>query len=116
MSGITYKIKHVGISTDAPSEAAALCAELVRIFALPDTHDTPIASWGSDLFEVMYTHKRGAYGHIAMQTEDVEAAMADLASRGITFDESSIRRDENGKINFIYLNGEWHGFCFHLTT
>ena len=41
--------------------------------------------------------------------------MADLAKKGITFQEDTIRRNENGKIKFIYLQGEWGGFSFHLT-
>ena len=60
--------------------------------------------------------RRGAHGHVALQTDDVEAAMADLSAKGIGFQEDTIRRDEAGKIRFVYLEQQVAGFAFHLTT
>ena len=60
--------------------------------------------------------KRGEFGHIGLVTPDVEAAMADLSSKGITFQEDSIRRDEAGKITFIYLEQQIGGFSFHISN
>ena len=54
-------------------------------------------------------------GHVAMQTDDVEKAMAALREKGIGFDESSIRKNEEGRISFVYLKKEIAGFQFHLT-
>ena len=59
--------------------------------------------------------KRGIHGHIALQTEDVEAAMADLSAKGITFQEDSIKRDPQGRITFVYLEQQVGGFAIHLT-
>lgn len=42
--------------------------------------------------------------------------MAELSQRGITFLEDTIRRDEQGKIRFIYLQQQIGGFAIHLTT
>ena len=50
-----------------------------------------------------------------MQTDDVEKAMAALREKGIGFDESSIRKNEEGRISFVYLKKEIAGFQFHLT-
>ena len=113
---ITYRIKHVGINNADEAEARRTVALLCALFGLEQAQETPVAYFVDELFEVMKNSDRGSRGHIAMQTEDVEAAMAELAARGATFDESTIRRDENGTINFIYLNGEIAGFQFHLTT
>ena len=69
----------------------------------------------SGLFEVMKNSKRGKHGHIALQTPDVELAMADLARKGISFQEDTIRRNADGKIIFVYLKEDIGGFSFHLT-
>ncbi len=116
MSKITYKIKHLGIRTDCQEEARQLAVILSALLDLGDVQETPIACWAGTLFEVMNSDKRGARGHVALQTDDVEAAMAELKAKGIEFDESSIRRDEAGKICFIYLKLDLNGFQFHLTT
>ena len=68
------------------------------------------------LMEIMRHSNLGVNGHIALQTDDVEAAMEDLASRGITFRPEFVRRDESGKVYFAYLDQEFGGFAFHLTT
>ncbi len=111
-----YRIKHIGIRTDSPEEAAQLAALLSALFDLGGTHETPVACWAGSLFEVMTSDRRGARGHVAMQTDDVEATMEVLKKKGVTFDEGSVRRDENGRIIFVYLEKELAGFQFHLTT
>lgn len=89
---------------------------LCGIFNQEITKEGPTGIFCGTIFEVMKHSRRGAHGHIALQTEDVEAAMADLAQKGITFQEDTIKRDENGKICFIYLVQEFGGFSFHLTV
>ena len=41
--------------------------------------------------------------------------MAELAGKGITFYENTIRRDKDGKIIFVYLQQQFGGFAIHLT-
>jgi len=113
---VTYRIKHVGINNPNEEEARRSAALLCALFGLEETLETPAAIFAGDIFEVMKHDRLGRCGHVAMQTEDVEAAMAQLAARGVAFDEKTIRRDENGKIKFIYLRDEYCGFRFHLTT
>ena len=116
MAKITYRIKHVGINNENEAQAQQLVDVLCGLFGLERTKETPAAIFGGEIFEVMKHSNIGKNGHIAMQTEDVEAAMAELSAKGITFRENTIRRDENGKINFIYLEQEFGGFAFHLTV
>ena len=111
-----FRIKHIGIRTDSTEEAASTAALLAALFDLPGTHETPAAVWAGDLFEVMRSDKRGARGHVAMQTDDVEAAMEALRAKGIGFQEGTVRRNEEGKIVFVYLDKEIAGFQFHLTV
>ena len=65
----------------------------------------PVSLWAAFL-KCSRSRGRGAHGHIALQTEDVEAAMADLADKGVTFDQDSIRRRADGKISVVYLEGK----------
>ena len=113
---ITYRIKHVGLNNQNAEQAESLLKQLMYYFDLTPEKDSPEKVFAGDIFEVMKHPNRGKIGHIALQTEDVEAAMADLAGKGITFREETIRRDEQGKINFVYLTQEFGGYAFHLTT
>lgn len=112
---IEYKVKHVGVNTDSPEEARKLVQQYSFLFGLEVQPEMENNIFAGDIIEVMKHRKRGACGHIALQTPDVEAAMEDLRSKGITFQEDTIRRDEEGKIKFIYLHGDIGGFSFHLT-
>ena len=113
---IKYRVAHVGINTESAEEAKALTELLCGLFCQEPTGEGPNNIFAGDIIEVMKHSRRGKHGHVALQTEDVEAAMADLAEKGITFREETIRRDENGHIRFVYLVQEFGGFAFHLTT
>ena len=115
----SYSIKHIGINNPDEPAAQGLTDLLCHLFGLERARETPTAIFAGTIFEVMKSYKpetRGVNGHIGLQTDDVEEAMADLASKGITFQEDTIRRDEDGKVNFVYLEQQLGGFAIHLTT
>lgn len=109
-----FTIKHVGINT--PDEAAArlLTGLLCSSFALEPNNETKTHIFAGSLFEVMKNESIGTHGHIAMQTEDVEAAISFFAERGIGIQNDTIRRNADGKIIFAYLDAEFGGFAVHL--
>ena len=113
-----YTVKHVGINAADEAEARATTELLCHLFNVEISREVPNVSYFTDpLFEIMkYTNHetRGVHGHIGLQTDDVEAAMADLAAKGITFQEDTIKRSEDGKITFVYLQQQVAGFAFHL--
>lgn len=111
-----YKIKHIGINSTDEQQAREQVALLCDIFDLKVTEEGKVGIFVGTIFEVMKHNRRGAHGHIALQPEDVEEAMKELAAKGITFQEDTIRRDANGKIEFVYLQQEFFGFQVHLTT
>lgn len=110
-----YTVAHVGVNTESSEEAYALVDQFCYLFNVERRGDKPGNVFAGDIIEVMKHSQRGKHGHIGLRTPDVEAAMADLASKGITFQEDTIRRDENGKIIFIYLQQDVGGFSIHLT-
>ena len=111
-----YTLKHIGINNPDAASADAMTDLLCSLFNVERARETPVSYFTDTLFEIMKHPNRGDYGHFALQTDDVEGAMADLAQRGITFQEDTIRRDENGKVNFVYLQQQIGGFAIHLTT
>ena len=110
-----FRIKHIGIRTDSAEEAASTAGSLAALFD-HSTRATDTAVWTGDLFEVMNSDKRGARGHVALQTDDVEGAMEALRAKGVGFLEDTVKRNAEGKITFVYLDREIAGFQFHLTV
>lgn len=113
-----YALKHIGFNTQDDPSAQHLTNLLCHLFNVERAKETPVSVFTDSLFEIMKYNdpvKRGIHGHIALQTEDVEAAMADLSAKGITFQEDSIKRDPQGRITFVYLEQQVGGFAIHLT-
>lgn len=113
---VTYRLKHVGINCKNEAEAKKMVALLCSLFNMEPGAENDSHIFVSTVFEVMKNENIGKNGHIALQTEDVELAMQDLAAKGITFKENTIRRNAEGKVTFVYLNGDIGGFSFHLTV
>ena len=76
---ITYRIKHIGISNPNADEAMNLANEISFVFDIPDVDDKGDNIFVGECFEVLKHDRIGIHGHIALQTEDVEKAMDDLA-------------------------------------
>lgn len=112
---IQYKLRHVGINCEDKAKAKALVELLCHLFELAPGNENNTHIFVSDMFEVMKNNKRGTHGHIALWTPNVEKAMEDLAQKGISFQQDTIRRNLEGHVVFIYLEGEFGGFSFHLT-
>ena len=62
-------------------------------------------------FECMKAPFHGKNGHIAMQTPDLESAVAELKEKGFSFREETAAYDDAGKLKNIYLAGEYGGFA-----
>lgn len=113
-----YTLKHIGFNTPDDPSAQTLTDLLCHLFNVERAKETAVSLFTDSMFEIMKYDdpvNRGVHGHIALQTKDVELAMADLASKGITFQENSIKRDSQGKVTFVYLEQQVGGFAVHLT-
>lgn len=111
-----FKIKHIGINTNSEQEAKELAAILCSFLDLTLCNETNSHIFAGDLFEIMKNENIGTKGHIALQTEDVENAICYFAEKNIRIKEDTIRYDSNRKVIFAYLDCEFGGFAFHLTT
>ena len=76
--------------------------------------DTSNSVYAGDYIEVMKQTGFGAKGHIAIGTNSVDKAASYLERQGITLNQDTIRKDENGNMIFVYLKDEIAGFALHL--
>jgi 2-dehydro-3-deoxyphosphogluconate aldolase/(4S)-4-hydroxy-2-oxoglutarate aldolase len=56
----------------------------------------------------------GKNGHIAMRTDDLEAAVEELRGKGYSFRMDTAAYADNGRLKNIYLDGEFGGFAIHI--
>ena len=63
--------------------------------------------------EVMKSPYLGANGHIAIRTNSIPRAAAELEKRGFKLDESTAKY-KGDKMVAVYLTGEFGGFAIHL--
>lgn len=116
MDAPTFKIKHIGINSDSPEHAEQLITSICDIFGLKRCNEHPNNVFAGSLFEIMRNKHIGTHGHIALQTDNVEYAIAYFREKGINIREETVRRTENGSIYFAYLELDIGGFSVHLTT
>lgn len=108
-----FVLLHVGINTDSADEAAELARQLSEMFNLAPKHGNKSEFAGS-CFECMKAPFLGTKGHIAMGTEDVDAAVEELREKGYSFNMDTASYNDAGKLKNVYLNGEYGGFAIHI--
>lgn len=89
-AALGFEVAHVGVNCEDADAASAVCEKLNEAFDLPvkDGNSSMFASSG---IEVMKTMFKGKNGHIAIRTNSVELAVAELAKKGFAYDESSAK-------------------------
>ena len=108
-----YKLAHIGVNTESAQDAAELAAALCDMFNLTPKHGNKSEFAGS-IVECMKSPYLGKNGHIALKTEDLDAAVAELKAKGHTFNMDTAAYTEDGKLKNIYLDGEFGGFAIHI--
>ena len=118
MFDLTDPLKGIAAEIDAgrritPDEALALAELLAGMFNLAPRHGQK-SEFAGPYFECMKAPFHGKNGHIAMQTPDLESAVAELKEKGFSFREETAAHDDAGKLKNIYLAGEYGGFAIHI--
>lgn len=108
-----YKLAHIGINTGSAEEAAELAAALSDMFHMTPKHGNK-SEFAGTIVECMKTPYLGRNGHIALKTDDLEAAVAELKAKGYTFNTDTAAYTEDGRLKNIYLDGEFGGFAIHV--
>ena len=108
-----YTLAHVGINGSSPEEARQIASLFADIFNLQPREGNS-STFAGNAVEVMRTPYLGRNGHIGMYTEDCEAAIKDLESRGYEVDMSTAKYKPDGTLNAVYLKKEVGGFALHI--
>ncbi len=108
-----FELLHVGINTASPDEAAKLAELLCGVFGLAPKHGNK-SEFAGPYFECMKAPYLGANGHIAMGTDDLEGAVAELREKGYGFREETAAYTPEGKLKNIYMADEFGGFAVHI--
>ena len=108
-----FSLAHVGINCADEAQAEQTVKTLCALFDLEYIPGNSSIFAGSAV-ECSKTPGRGAMGHIAIGTHNVDRAVYHLGRQGITFDESTRKTDGKGKTKAIYLKDSFCGFAVHL--
>ncbi len=111
---LNIRIKHIGVNEEN-GNGLALAQAFAKFFN-GNVRETSKGWFGSEYVEVMSEDKKkGTYGHIGVQVNNVDRAKRYFEARGYRFDESTASYDDKGNLKFIYCLDEIGGFAIHLT-
>lgn len=107
-----YEVDHVGINTEDNSAAQEVANVFGSAFgfAAKDGNSSVFASNG---IEVMKSSYLGQQGHLAVRTNQIDIAIADLEKKGFRVNMETAKYKGN-KMTAIYLKAEIGGFAIHL--
>ena len=108
-----FEILHVGINcddADTAMEVAEKCQEAFGFTVKPGNS----SNFAGTAIEVMKSKFLGAKGHIAIRTNKIEAAIAELEKHGFTMDMSTAKYKAD-RLTVVYLKDEIGGFAVHLS-
>lgn len=107
-----FEIAHVGVNAASADESLAVCQALDAAFGFGVKEGSSSNFAGSGV-EVMKAPYLGKNGHIAVKTNSIPRAAAELQKNGFTLDESTARY-KGEKMIVVYLKQEFGGFAVHL--
>lgn len=108
-----YQLAHIGINTDNAEEAEKLASMLSAMFNLAPKHGNK-SEFAGTIVECLKSPYLGKHGHIALVTNDLEAAVADLKEKGYDMNADTAAYTQDGKLKNVYLAGEFGGFAIHI--
>ena len=107
-----FELAHVGINCENADESLAVCEELVKAFdfEVKTGNSSNFASTGVEVMKSMYLGKNG---HLAVRTNKIETAIAELTKRGFAVDMDTAKY-KGDRMVAVYLKNEIGGFAVHL--
>ena len=107
-----FEVAHIGINTKDAEESEEVCKELEKAFGFEVSYGNS-SNFASSKVEVMKSMYLGANGHIAIKTNNMASAIAELEKKGYEVDMSTAKYKGNDMIA-VYLKKEFGGFAVHL--
>lgn len=107
-----FEVAHIGINCENAEESLAVCQKLNDAFGLP-VKEGSSSNFASSGVEVMKSLYLGKNGHIAIRTNAIRVAIAELEKRGFVCDMETAKY-KGEKMIAVYLKDEFGGFAVHL--
>ena len=107
-----FEVAHVGINTEDGGVARAVADSFAAAFGFP-AKDGASSVFASSGIEVMKSRCLGSQGHIAVRTNRMDAAIAELEKEGFAVNMDTAKY-KGGRIIAVYLKDEIGGFAIHL--
>ena len=107
-----FELAHVGINVTDADASMEVVREFGKVFGLKPRKDVA-SNYAGYSIEVMNSMGKGTKGHLAIRTNKIEAAVAELEKNGIELDMSTAKY-KNGRLFLVYLKDEIGGFACHL--
>jgi len=108
-----FKFAHIGINQPDELTSKKTSDNISELFGF-GLRETGASFFAGEELEVMKSMGEGIKGHIGIRTNYLFRAFAYLSRKGVKFRMDTARYDENGRMKFIYLQGEMGGFAVHL--
>ena len=107
-----FELAHVGVNCEDAEQSMAVCEQLEKAFgfATKAGNSSNFASSGIEVMKSMYLGKNG---HIAIKTNSIAVAVAELEKRGFVADKDTAKY-KGDRMAAIYLKEEFGGFAVHL--
>ena len=107
-----FELAHVGVNCESAEESLAVCEELEKAFdfEVKTGNSSNFASTGVEVMKSMYLGKNG---HLAVRTNKIETAVAELEKRGFAVDMDTAKY-KGDRMIAVYLKNEIGGFAVHL--
>ena len=107
-----YELAHIGLNAKDSKDSLSITKQFAKAFEF-DVKEGNSSNFASSYMEIMKEPYLGKNGHIAIATNNVESAIADLETRGFKADMKTAKT-KNGKTTVVYLENEIGGFAVHL--
>ena len=107
-----FEVAHIGINCQDAEESMAVCEQLNKAFDF-ETKTGNSSNFSTSAIEVMKSMYLGKNGHIAVRTNSMAVAVAELEKRGFVVDPETAKY-KGDRMIAVYLKDEFGGFAVHL--
>ena len=107
-----FEVAHIGINCQDAQESMAVCEQLNKAFDF-ETKTGNSSNFSTSAIEVMKSMYLGKNGHIAVRTNSMAVAVAELEKRGFVVDPETAKY-KGDRMTAVYLKDEFGGFAVHL--
>ena len=111
-NALGFELAHVGVNCGDADASMAVCREFEKAFGF-GVKEGNSSNFAASGIEVMKSEYLGRNGHIAIRTNRIEPAVAELEKKGYSIDPETAKY-KGEKMTAVYLKGEFGGFAVHL--